>query len=471
MREDQYRLQAEYERQLREEALRFYKPHKKQLLFHQSQASVRGLFGGNQSGKSWAGGMDLGMTVGKVHPYRPNYSGAVFARDCCVDFGVLKAVLIPTYKSILPRGECPLDWKTYEGYPAKWPGLRGGSWKTAWSEQERTIYLADGSFVEFKSYEQGKTNRDSFAGPPRHIIREDEEAPEYLHSENLMRQVTTGQNIILTMTPLNYSQWVYASVYEASAHDPRIDVFQMSSFENPNANKEMLARMEKDISDPVERAARLHGEFTYAQGRVWKEYGDHNLVDPFQIPRDWHRSVVIDPHPQKPTAVNWFAEDHNGILFGYREGDYSGTVEEICDNIKIQSGGEYIDAIYIDPSSRQSAKIRGQGALSDEFRKHLPGIIEANNAREIGWEVVRRMVRNNPGTGPRLVIMKNCPITDFQMRNYSWKPPLKTGESRGKADVVKRNDDHPDNVRYRCMASFASRKASFSGFDIPMYAN
>lgn len=407
------------------------------------------------------------MTIGKVHPWRKNYHGRVTARDCCVDFGVMNTVIIPTYKSILPRAEARLSGTTFEGKPRIWPGLRGGSWRSAWSHDERAIYLEDGSFIEIKSYEQGA---DSFAGPPRQIIRMDEEPPQRIYNENVMRQVTTGQNLLFTMTPLNYSQWLYSDIYEASAKDPNIDAFKMLSKENPYADQEILKILEADISDPVERAARLHGEFTYAQGRVWKEYGEHNLVDNAQIPRDWHRSLVIDPHPEKPTAVNWIAEDHDGTLYVYREGDYKGDVQSICNQIKVECGGEVIDLVLIDPSARASATIRGQGSLTDEFRKHFPGIIEANNNRDLGWDIVRKMVRNGP-SGPKLRVMRNCTITDFQMKNYSWKPPTATGESRAKPEVVKRNEDHCDCVRYRCMARLANRGSNFDGFNIGVYAN
>lgn len=465
---DLLRLKAEKARRLNEEALRFYEPHEKQKLFHSSQAKTRGLFGGNQSGKTYAGCNEIAWTVGKVHPFRPNGIGPVFARDCCVNFGTITAVLIPTYKSILPRERTPLKGLTFEGKPRIWPGMRGGAWKTAWSKDDKMLHLADGSFIEFKSYEQG---REAFQGPPRHVIREDEEAPYDIHSENLVRMITTGRNFLMTMTPLNYSQWIFAEVYEAAAYRDDVEVFMMSSRDNKFADQEELDALEKDLTDPVIRAARLHGEFTYSQGRVWKEYGDHNLIDPFQVPRDWHKSIVIDPHLEKPTAVNWMAEDHNDKLYVYREGDFKGTVGEICDQIKLESAGEQIDMVLIDPSSRQSTAIHGKGKLVDEFRKHLPGVMLANNNREIGLEAVAKRVKDYPGGGPKLFVTRNCPVTHFQMRNHSWKPPLASGESRGRPEVVKKNDDHCDCVRYRCLASYSRSNASFNGFRIGVYAN
>ena len=61
------------------------------------------------------------------------------------------------------------------------------------------------------------------------------------------------------------------------------------------------------------------------------------------------------------------------------------------------------------------------------------------------------ILKDNPGTGPRLLVSRACPVTDFQMRNYSFKPPTRTGEDRTRPEVVKRNEDHCDNVRYRVL--------------------
>lgn len=449
---DPHMIKVEKLRRLDEEKLRFYEPHPKQLEFHKSQAEMRGLFGGNQSGKSYGGGMEMAWTIGKVHPHRPNCQGRTFARDCCVSFGVMQSVLIPTYKSILPRKPCRLEGETFEGQPRWWPGLRGGAWKTAWDKMDRIIHLEDGSFIEFKSYDQ---DVDTFAGPPRHIIRMDEEPPEKIYNENLARQITTGRNMLFTMTPLNYSQWLYTGIYERSATDPLIDCFMMSSVENPFADRKVLAAMEKDISDPIERAARLHGEFVYAKGRVWKEYGDHNLCDPFVIPRSYPRAVVIDPHLETPTAVSWFARDHEGRAIQYNEAEISGDVDHICQEITNRCAGQCIDLWLIDPSSRQSATIHGQGRLVDRFRKHFPSLILANNNRELGWDVVRYAVKNRPGYGPKALICRNCTITHFQMKNYSWKPPTATGEDRRKPEVYKKHDHFCDNWRYYLMATTA----------------
>ena len=462
-------IEAEEIRRMTEEQLRDYAPSPTQLRFHQSRADIRGLFGGNQGGKSYCGGNEIALTVGKVHPWRPNYTGIVYARDCCVNFNTIQTVLIPTYQRLLPRKPCILPGLTYEGKKRVWPGLRGYTWKSAWSELDKAIYLADGSFVEFKSYEQG---REAFQGPVRHVIRHDEEPPEAIFNENMARQITVRRNILFTLTPLNYSEWLYAQIYEAAERsEGRIECFKMSSYENPYANEEVLKALEKDIADDAERAARLHGEFTFITGRVYKEYGKHNFIDPMPLDREWHRAVVIDAHEDKPTAVNWICESDEGKAFCYREADLQGDIKEICDQIFLLSEGEKIDLWLCDPSMRRAALIRGKGRMIDEFRKYIPRLREANNNTEIGRDKVKQLVKDDPVNGPKFYVFKTCPVTHFQMTNHSWKPPTATGESRGKPEVVKRNDDHPDNIRYWAMARPQSRFNKFYGFGVKMYAN
>lgn len=461
-------LLQELVRRHREELLGTYVPHPKQLHMHKSQALIRALFTGNQFGKTFWGCMEIAYTVGKCHPWRKNYTGKVWARDCCVDFDVIKKNLVPKYQEILPRHRVVLDWRTAEGEQAVWPGLLGGSWGSAYSAEDRAVYLEDGSFIEFKTYQQG---REAMQGPMRHVIRFDEEPPdESIFDENVARQTVPGWNMLFTLTPINYSPWLYERIYQASASDPNIECLLGDTAENPHISPDTVALMESAYSDEAVKAARLHGQFTITSGRVYKEYGDHNLIDPFSIPDDWHKTVIIDPHPQKPTAVNWIAESYNGDLIVYREADLEGDVEEISNEIITLCAGEHMDLWLMDPSSKQRAGIRGQGALVDEFRKFLPHVHLANNDVDRGIAVVQQMVKPRP-EGSKLRVSRACPVTHHQMTNYMWAPPMKTGEDRSRPKVFKRNDDHPDCIRYRAMWGGAMTNVPFSGWNVGGYAN
>ncbi len=424
------------------------------------------MFGANQCGKTYAGSAEILYTVGKCHPYRPNYVGAVFARDCCVTFNAIESILIPTYKKMVPRGPCNLDWETFEGKPATWPGLYKGDWDKAFSKESKMLRLADGGFVEFKTYEQG---REAMQGAQRHIIRHDEEPAEDIYEENLARQVTLQTNILFTLTPLNYSQWLYERLYQLGASDKNIETFKMAIYDSPYATLESIAALEKACTDPAIRAARLFGEFTFLSGRVYKEYGEHNLVTPFPVPAHWEQTVVIDPHLTKATAVNIFADDPNkGVTYCVAEGDFEGDISEVCSQIEVLAAGRRINKWLIDPSSKATAKIHGKGRLLDSFRKRFRGLIVANNARELGIDAVRQMVKPRNG-GSQYRCFKSCPVTHHQMLNYMWKKPLKSGEDRNKPEVHKRKDDHPDNVRYKIMSlPTTTNGVSFNGFGVRM---
>lgn len=429
---------------LKYEGLRTYETGKKQLSFHSSQFSIRALVGPNKCGKSYTGTNEILNTVGATHQYRPNYVGEVYGRDCCVDFPTLREALIPIYRMMAPRKECKLDGLTYEGHPRIWPGLRGGTWETAYNKDERVLYLENGSKVEFKSYDQ---EPDSFAGPVRHVIRMDEEPPEFVFGENMARQLTEKINLFFTLTPLNYGQWLYGAIFDGHIAGTCFTV-KLLKEDNPFINPEVFDFMEKTITDPAERAARLYGEPTYQAGKIYKDYGEANFIDPEPIPHWYHRSVVIDPHPEKATAVIWIAEDDRERYHVYREMSSTGTVADMCNEIIAKSAGEMTDIWLIDPSSKQKAGIRGQGSLIDEFRKYLP-VIEANNVLDYGMECVKKAVTNKPGWGPSLLVHKTCPMTHWQMSNYSWQRPKADGQDRSKPSVVKKKDDFCDCIRYR----------------------
>ena len=459
------RLKLEKVRRMEEERLLYYNPHAGQLLLHQSQAPTRAAVTGNQWGKSYWGCVEMLWSIGKVHPYRKNYVGRVYGRDCGVDFGQMLGTTVEHYRTLTPRRPQRIN-----GY--WWPGLLDNDFNKAleWNQENKKLWFADGSFIEFMSYAQ---ERDRYRGPARHVIRHDEEPPYEIYTENIARQSTTGENMLFTLTPQNYSEWLYAELHERSIADPsKVFVVSGSVHENPWVDKEYVASLEERYTDPAERAARLHGAWTVLEGRVLKEYGDHNLYDPFKIPHHWYKTILIDPHDEKPTAVNWFATD--GVYhYTYREADLRGDVEEVSRQIRGASGGEMINDILIDPSALRKSTLRGKSIpLVDEFREHLNCDVNlANNDVDLGISSLRAMVKKRMN-GPILKVSRLCPVSHKQLLNWSWQAPLKTGEERRKPRVVKRNDDHCDNHKYYSLsAPVEIGGESFDGFNTNPYAN
>src|SRR6478609_9941338 len=122
-----------------------YEPHEKQKQFHCSTDKIKLFLGGNRSGKSTAGVLELLWWATDTHPYRETPPAPVAIRAIGSDFanGVQK-ILIPEIARWVRQSD-----------------LRGGSWTSAYSAQNKTLHFENGSFIEFMSCE---SDLDKFAG-------------------------------------------------------------------------------------------------------------------------------------------------------------------------------------------------------------------------------------------------------------------------------------------------------------------
>lgn len=446
-------LETEARRRMEEEGADYYKPHPEQERFHRSPAAIRGIFTGNQFGKTYAGAMETYWTVSKQHPYLPPIEdGPVHARACCVDFGTLSKVIIPTFQKLIPRRF-----------------LKGGEWDTAWSEKERTLTFADrhpmyGGTIEMMSYDQG---RRRYQGARRPYIWEDEEAPEDIHRENIARTLTCPDpKIVLTMTPIEPSMWIVTDIFEQAPYDENIEVFKGDSTQNPYVSKKALKIFLDAIKDPAERAARLSGEPMWREGRIYKIYGSHNRLEYFDIPREWPRVVAIDTHRTKETAVVFAAWSPYGEVYFYEELWVGGTVDKICGRIRAKLGGQHVHTWLIDPSSDVDEKTHGVISIFDKFSKHFPDLLKWDNAPNTVWqqiEEVRGYLQVIAETGfPKMYVLnKSCKITDWQMEHYSVKPKNKADNLRYKPEPIKIKEDFCDAVR-AVIAAGPIRRMAFS---------
>src|SRR6187402_1282362 len=193
-------LQLLVEKSLRNTAINpglfAYKPHPSQEKFHRSTANEKLYIGGNRSGKT-VGGVteDIQWLTGN-HKYRidlpePPIRGRMVAVD--IEDGIKKIALPEVMRWTPPSS------------------LKNGSFEDSYDRQSRTLTLMNGSFLEFMSYEQDVAK---FAGTSRHFTHFDEEPPEDIFNECLMRLVDTDGSYWITMTPLIELTWVVDRIYE-----------------------------------------------------------------------------------------------------------------------------------------------------------------------------------------------------------------------------------------------------------------
>jgi phage terminase large subunit-like protein len=193
------------------------------------------------------------------------------------------------------------------------------------------------STLEIKSYDQ---KREAFQGTTRHVCWLDEEPPQDIYSESLIRTMTCDGLMIVTMTPLMgltpfLSEWLERSVLETIGEDGKstlgsaqTHVFGKSEdAENPDKPDEDLSRYtvmatwddaphlsEKAKAEMLrefpayQRDARSRGIPALGSGAIYPIPESEVRCAPFEIPEHWPRAFAMDTGWDWTAAV-WGAVD------------------------------------------------------------------------------------------------------------------------------------------------------------------
>ena len=102
----------------------------------------------------------------------------------------------------------------------------------------------------------------------------------------------------------------------------------------------------KMITDPDEREAREEGKWKHLSGLVYKELDrEIHLYDDFQIPNNWMRIEVLDPHDARPCCWIFGAVSPEEITVNGRSANRiywysylkpSGNIESICRQVRVK---------------------------------------------------------------------------------------------------------------------------------------
>lgn len=429
-----------------------YKPHEKQELFHASAAKVKLFIGGNRSGKTVAGAVEgIRRSMGK-DPFKKVKEPPTHGRIVSVDFlnGVEKIVR-PEIARWVPPSE-----------------LRGGSWHTAYSKELRTLYFDNGSTIEFMSYDQ---DLDKFAGTSRDWIWFDEEPPKEIFTENRMRLIDVSGDAWITMTPVEGMTWVYDDIYIASRVDPNIFVVEVDMTQNPYINQSEIESYMTGLSAD-DRKARIQGKFVQMGGLIYKAFGPHNIVPPFNPPLDWMHVAGMDHGFNNPTAWLWAALNPDGDMFVFDEHYEAGRIVGYHAQVvhgKNRDHGKYPDYYVGDPAIAQRNGLNGQSVHSEYAEYGIP-IMLGNNDVAGGINRVARLIEGkvlpDGQRRPQLYIASNCVQTLKEISRYRWavwQTKQMQFDKNRKEEPQKKDDHAMDTIRY----IVASRPHVDNGKDIP----
>jgi phage terminase large subunit-like protein len=312
--------------------------------------------------------------------------------------------------------------------------IQGTTTKRAVPEAVESIkvkHISGGtSIITFKTYEQG---RELWQGTAQDVIWLDEEPPQDVYSEALMRTMTVNGIVMLTFTPLRgLSNVVLAFMENSQLVKEQTSKFMTTATwdDVPHLTKEMKDELWAAIP-PNERDARAKGLPVIGSGLIYPIDESKVVIEDIPVPRFWPRMYGMDVGWNK-TAVVWGALDREtDVLYIYSE-YYAGEQEPVIHAKSIKARGEHIKGV-IDPAARGRNQIDGK-TLFKLYTDEGLHISPANNAVEAGiYEVWDRL-----NTG-RLKIFKSCQNLQNELKLYH-------RDDKGK---IKKTRDHLlDALRY-----------------------
>ena len=367
----------------------------------------RALFGGNRTGKSVAGATEVSYHTTGLYP--PWWVGKRFNRPvqalACGKEGkitrdTVQQILVGKVDEFgtglipgrcLEQGKCTASRAAaglYDGVPVKHVS---GGW----------------SMLRLRSYDQGRT---AFEGVERDVIWEDEEAPQDIHGENVMRTMTTNGIVLNTFTPLKGETPLVQDLLRR-AKEGTVFTINVWWDDVKHITPEMIADM-KGRYPAHEIRARRFGEPQLGSGAIFTVDEDSFIVRQVQLPPYWPRIYGLDIGWVHPTAALWGAHDREtDTLYIYSEHRQAQAVPAIH-VAAIKARGEWIPGVSETAgTSQEDGKkmfdiYKGHGLKLKKATKG-PGSLESG--------IMKIQERFSIGT---LKVMESCVMLLEEIRRY-----------------------------------------------------
>lgn len=395
------------------------------------------LMGGNRVGKTYVGSYAAAMHLTGKYP--DWYTGKRFDKPinmwaCGINNtrvrDTLQEMLLGRYGELgtgfIPK-DCIIDVTTKPGTPK---GILD-----VWVKHES----GGSSHLIFKSYVE---DVESYMGTAQDVVWFDEEPPEDIYTESLMRLATTGGILYCTFTPLNgYSNVVmsflndgmFPSIEQMKQKGKFVERIEWADV--PHIADEVKEEYEK--LPPHEREARIKGIPTVGEGKVYPVPENDFVINPIELNPSWPRCYGLDVGWRMTAGIFGAYDPQNDIWYLYDE--YYVEKENPAfhaSNLRKKSQ-KWVPGV-IDPSAAGAGKQHDGFALLDAYRQEDLDLYPANNSVDIGL----RAVYDRLVTG-RLKVFSNCQHLLREFRIY---------RRDGKGRIVKSNDHLMDAKRYLIMS-------------------
>lgn len=413
------------------------KKHLKQIAFHKCQKKNRWVFGGNRSGKTECGAVEVVYFARGCHPYRKIEKatiGWVVSLSTQVQRDVAQSKILNYLNP---------DWIV--------DVVMLSGRKDNYTNGIIDYILVKNIFgtvskIGFKSCDQG---REKFQGTSLDYVWFDEEPAYDIYSECRMRVLDKNGDIFATMTPLKGMTFVYDEIYLNKYNDSNIWCEFMQWDDNPYISEQAKNSMKASMSIE-ELKTRQFGEFLDVGGRVYPEFDENvNVIEPFDIPYEWQDKLSIDPGLKNPLSCHWYCIDYDGNIYVVaehyaRDKDieyHSNKIHEICEKLNWHRNSNGMIETLIDSAANQTT-LASRKSVADLFYDY--GIICNTNVNKdvfSGIQRVKSYLKNSLGES-KLFIFNTCQQMIKEIKGYRWGK----GES-----PIKENDHSMDELRYYIM--------------------
>lgn len=264
--------------------------------------------------------------------------------------------------------------------------------------------------IAIMSYQQGV---EAFYGQAVDAAFLDEEPPQIIYNETVMRTATTGGFVSLSFTPLKgYTPLIVSMFHHADLlcgakplegseilfdksvkppEKPYKAIIQLGWDDAPWLDEDTKDELLRE-TPPALRAARSQGIPTYGEGSAFPITQDKITYMPgeINIRDDWKHLYGLDVGWNTTSAIFAAYDPAADVIYIYDE-YYGHEALPSFHAYNIRSRGEWIPGA-IDPASGQSGQDDGK-TLIDQYRREGLRVQKAKNSRKAGYaELWQRMV-------------------------------------------------------------------------------
>ena len=435
-----FKLEIELNIRYNSNKLNFYnkgrKVHKKQIAFHKCKKRNRWVFGGNRSGKTECGAVEVVYLACGNHPYKKNKltSGWVVSLSRQVQRDVAQRKIL----EYLPASCIEKIVMVSGGQDSAENGIIDFILVRS--------QVGGISKIGFKSCDQG---REKFQGTSLDYVWFDEEPPYDIYLECKMRVLDKCGEIFGTMTPLKGLTWVYNTIYLNDKNDNEIWYETMEWADNPFLSKKEIESMTKSL--PAEEIeSRRYGKFMQNGGMVYSEFDENvHVIEPFEVPMEWQDNISIDPGLHNPLSAHFYAVDYDGNVYVVAEHYqaqktveyHAEKIKEIARSLNWKTDSKGFLRAIIDSAARQKTLASEKNVVELFYENGILVNPQVDKDMFAGISTVKSYLKTADGS-TRLFIFKNCVNLIREIKNYWW----------GDGDLPIKKDDHAlDELRYYLM--------------------